>query len=91
MSEYITGRVKLSDCESSKAIQGMKKGDQNKELAFVQEDNGDIIVDQVPPVSCSGQCTELRFAALQPGYGGRNARDEHFLNSLFLSCRRCTE
>ena len=48
MQEYITGRVKLSDCASSKAIQDIK--DKNKELTFVLDKDGSIVVDQVPAV-----------------------------------------
>jgi site-specific DNA-cytosine methylase len=48
MSEYITGRVKLSECDKSKAIKNIK--DKNKGLSFVKEENGDIVVDYVPAV-----------------------------------------
>lgn len=52
MSEYITGRVRLSDCATSKAIQGLKTSDKSKELTFVLEGNdNEIVVDSVPPVS----------------------------------------
>ena len=49
MSEYITGRVKLSDCASTKAISGLKQSDKKKEIIFSRESNGKIVVEQVPP------------------------------------------
>jgi site-specific DNA-cytosine methylase len=48
MSEYITGRVKLSECDKNKAIKNIK--DKNKGLTFVRETGGDIVVDYVPAV-----------------------------------------
>lgn len=48
MSEYITGRVKLSECDKNKAIKNIK--DKNKGLTFVREPGGDIVVDYVPAV-----------------------------------------
>jgi site-specific DNA-cytosine methylase len=47
MSEYITGRIKLSSSSSSKAIKDIKTAEKSKDLTFVLED-GNIIVDYVP-------------------------------------------
>ena len=49
MQEYITGRVKLSECDSSKAISGGKKG-KNDDLIFAKDENDNIVVDAVPAV-----------------------------------------
>ncbi len=46
MSEYITGRIKLSSCDAKKGIANVK--DKGKDLTFVYE--GGIIVDKVPGV-----------------------------------------
>jgi site-specific DNA-cytosine methylase len=48
MSEYITGKIKLSSCAEKKAITGVKKNDK-QDLEFVHQ-NGKIIVDKVPMV-----------------------------------------
>ena len=48
MSEYITGKIKLSSCDEKKAIKGVKKNDK-QELEFVHQ-NSKIIVDKVPMV-----------------------------------------
>ena len=48
MAEYITGRVKLSECSSSKAISN--NNDKNKKLSFKQDDTGKIVVEEVPGV-----------------------------------------
>lgn len=50
MQEYITGRIKLADCDSSKVVKDVKSNDKNKELLFVLDENKDIIVEEVPPV-----------------------------------------
>ena len=47
MQEYITGRVKLSDCDSKKAIKEIK--DKKKDLGFILDDQN-IVVDDVPAV-----------------------------------------
>ena len=47
MSEYITGRIKLSSSSSSKAIKDITKAEKSKDLTFVLDD-GNIIVDYVP-------------------------------------------
>jgi site-specific DNA-cytosine methylase len=48
MSEYITGKIKLSSCDEKKAIKGVKMNDK-QELEFVRQKNK-IIVDKVPMV-----------------------------------------
>lgn len=48
MQEYITGRVKLSDCGSNKAIKEIK--DKNKDLGFILDEHQHIVVDEVPAV-----------------------------------------
>ena len=48
MKEYITGRIKLSDCASDKGIGNLKTGEKNMELTFVLGDNDEIMVDKVP-------------------------------------------
>jgi site-specific DNA-cytosine methylase len=48
MSEYITGRVKLSDCDSNKAIKDIK--DKNAHLAFVLDKDKNIVAERVPSV-----------------------------------------
>ena len=50
MSEYITGRIRLADCAENKAIKDIKQSDKKKVLTFALEKNGNIVVDQVPPV-----------------------------------------
>jgi len=44
MSEYITGRVKLSQCSDGKAIKKDGK-DKIKDLMFVSNEDGAIVVD----------------------------------------------
>jgi hypothetical protein len=46
MSEYITGRVKLSSCHENKAIYHNRHKDAN--LLFVLDDDQSIVVDSVP-------------------------------------------
>ena len=48
MSEYITGRIKLSECDSNKAISS-SKGKKDGELEFIYCD-GKIVVNKVPAV-----------------------------------------
>jgi len=51
MQEYITGRVKLSDCDTNKAIKDIASKDKGKDLEFIWEEKGKkIVVDRVPPV-----------------------------------------
>ena len=47
MSEYITGRVKLSSCHENKAISNNTK-DKNKKLLFILDNDKSIVVDSVP-------------------------------------------
>lgn len=49
MKEYITGRVKLSECDNKKAVKVDAK-DKKKDLIFCLNEDGNIIVDQVPSV-----------------------------------------
>jgi hypothetical protein len=64
MQEYITGRVKLSECDSSKAIKEIK--DKGKELTFVLDEDGDIVVDRVPAVY-GVRCGAVVSGFLRPG------------------------
>jgi len=48
MQEYITGRVKLSECADTKCIKENK--DKDKELTFVLDEDDNIVVDFVPAV-----------------------------------------
>lgn len=65
MSEYITGRVKLADCSSSKAIKEIK--DKNKELQFVLDKSNDqIVVDDVPSVY-GVRCGAVVAGFMKPG------------------------
>ncbi len=48
MQEYIRGRIKLSECASKKAIKDVM--DQGKDLTFVKDKNGKLVVDYVPAV-----------------------------------------
>jgi hypothetical protein len=48
MQEYIEGKVKLASCDGKKAIKGATKKD-GKALEFALTDEGDIVVDRVPP------------------------------------------
>jgi len=49
MSEYITGRVKLSSCDEKKQITNINKHKNVKELIFAfDEELGAIVVDRVP-------------------------------------------
>ena len=49
MSEYITGRIKLSSCNDSKAIKGITTRDKGKQLVFSLVD-GKLVVEEVPAV-----------------------------------------
>ena len=49
MQEYITGRVKLSECDNKKAVKVDTK-DKKKDLIFCLDKDKNIIVDQVPSV-----------------------------------------
>jgi len=49
MSEYITGRVKLSSCDEKKAISNIKQNIKDLSFAYDAEINA-IVVDQVPGV-----------------------------------------
>lgn len=49
MSEYITGRVKLSSSDNTKAVSNNSK-DKNKKLLFALDEAGTIVVDFVPGV-----------------------------------------
>lgn len=57
MSEYITGRVKLSDCDSNKAIKDIK--DKNAQLTFVMDKDKNIVVESVPGVYGNGNGSAL--------------------------------
>jgi hypothetical protein len=48
MADYITGRVKLQDVDGRKNIKGIK--DSNKKLMFIRDEDGNIVVDEVPSV-----------------------------------------
>jgi len=50
MKEYITGRIKLSNCGSDKNIGDVKAKEKKMELTFVLGEDGRIKVDQVPGV-----------------------------------------
>ena len=49
MSEYITGRIKLSSSSDSKAIKDIPASEKKRDLTFVLE-KGKIIVDHVPGI-----------------------------------------
>jgi len=49
MKEYITGRVRLSQCDDKKAVK-MDAKDKKKDLIFCLDEDENIIVDQVPSV-----------------------------------------
>ena len=49
MKEYITGRVKLSNCDDKKAVK-MDAKDKKKDLIFCLDEDNNIVVDQVPSV-----------------------------------------
>merc|ERR1712194_421114 len=63
MQEYITGRVKLSESDSKKAIKEIDH--KKKELVFLYEHN-DIIVDDVPSVY-GIRCGAVVSGFLRPG------------------------
>lgn len=67
MQEYITGRVKLSDCSSNKAVSLVK--DKGKDLAFVREKNK-IVVDKVPGVY-GVRCGAVLSGFLRPSSGNQ--------------------
>jgi len=48
MKEYITGRIKLSNCGSDKNIGEVKSAEKKMELTFVLGEDGAIMVDKVP-------------------------------------------
>jgi hypothetical protein len=48
MAEYITGRIRLSDCDLKKNISDIK--DKAKQLTFVLDERKRILVDEVPAV-----------------------------------------
>jgi hypothetical protein len=64
MQEYITGRIKLSDCDSNKAISNLK--DKNKELTFALLHGKDIVADRVPGVY-GVRCGAAVAGFLKPG------------------------
>jgi hypothetical protein len=64
MQEYITGRVKLSECDSKKAVKEIQNA--NKELVFVQDKEKNIIVDEVPAVY-GVRCGAVVSGFMQPG------------------------
>ena len=49
MKEYITGRIKLSNCSSSKAINNIKAAEKRMDLTFALT-GGRIVVDHVPGI-----------------------------------------
>jgi len=49
MKEYITGRITLSNCSSSKAINNIKTAEKKMDLTFAFVD-GKIVVDHVPGI-----------------------------------------
>ena len=69
MQEYITGRVKLSECDSSKAIKEIK--DKGKELTFILDEDGDIVVDRVPAVY-GVRCGTVVSGFVRPGSSKMN-------------------
>ena len=50
MKEYITGRIKLSNCSSAKNIGEVPDAEKKMELTFVLGEDGEIVVDKVPGV-----------------------------------------
>ena len=50
MVEYITGRIKLSNCGADKNIGEVKAKEKKMQLSFILDEDGKIVVDQVPGV-----------------------------------------
>lgn len=79
MQEYITGRVKLSECSSDKAISENK--DKGKDLTFVLDEDKNIVVDRVPAVY------GVRAGAVVKGFLRPGESD---VNSVKMKGKTCT-
>ena len=82
MSEYITGRINLSDCATGKKINGASKG-KDGDLEFVRVGNK-IRVDRVP--STYG----VRCGAIVEGYSEGGSTAVHKVSWPNKSKKRCT-
>lgn len=63
MQEYVTGRVKISNCSSSKAIKEVTAQEKKLDLTFALV-NGKIVTDKVPGVygvRCGSELRACRF------------------------------
>lgn len=78
MQEYIRGRIKLSECDSSKAIK--ENNDKDKELTFVLDD-GNVVVDYVPAVY------GVRAGAVVEGFLRPGEKD---VNPVVIKGKSCT-
>ena len=84
MSEYITGRINLSECATGKKIKGASKG-KDGDLEFVLESKtGKIRVDRVP--SNYG----VRCGAIVEGYTQDGSTKIHKVSWPSKSKKRCT-
>lgn len=79
MQEYIRGRIKLSDCASTKAIKENK--DKGKDLTFVLDDDNKIVVDFVPAVY------GVRAGAVVAGF---LRPDQNEVNPISMKGKSCT-